>query len=109
NPESPFGASDLVFVDTVGTGFSRVLGKGTTADFYGANQDASSVTQFIERWLTKYRRWDSPKFLMGESYGTVRASLLTRTLFGLNGMPLRGISLNGVMLIGHDANLLPFS
>lgn len=108
NPESPFGVSDLVFVDPVGTGFSRVLGKGTPADFHGANQDAASVAQFIERWLTTHRRWDSPKFLMGESYGTVRASLLTRTLFGLNGSPLRGISLNGVMLIGHDANLLAF-
>jgi carboxypeptidase C (cathepsin A) len=109
NPDSPFGVSDLVFIDPVGTGFSRVMGKGTTADFHGANQDAASVAQFIERWLTKHRRWDSPKFLMGESYGTVRASLLTRALFGLNGSPLRGISINGLMLIGHDANLLPFT
>jgi carboxypeptidase C (cathepsin A) len=108
NPDSPLAVSDLVFVDPVGTGFSRFVGKGSAADFYGSNQDANSVAQFIERWLTENRRWQSPKFLLGESYGTVRASLLTAVLLGgSSGVALRGISLNGLILAGHDGGLVP--
>lgn len=108
NPDSPLGVADLVFIDPVGTGFSRIRGKGSPGDFYGNNQDADSIAQFIERWLTTNHRWESPKFLMGESYGTVRASLLAGVLLGESGaIALRGIGLDGIVLIGHDGNLIP--
>lgn len=108
NPDSPLAVSDLVFIDPIGTGFSQILGKGAAADFYGNNQDARSVTQFIERWLDEHRRWNSPKFLMGESYGTVRASLLTALLMGgSDNVAVRGIALNGLMMVGHDGGIVP--
>ncbi len=108
NPDSPLAVADLVFIDPIGTGFSRVVGKGRESGFYGSNQDAASVGQFIESWLKANRRWESPKFLLGESYGTVRASLLTDVLMGgANKSPLLGVSFRGLILIGHDGGLVP--
>lgn len=108
NPDSPLAVADLVFIDPIGTGFSRFVGKGSESDFFGNNQDAASVGQFIESWLTANRRWESPKFLLGESYGTVRASLLTDVLMGgANKSPLLGVSFQGLILIGHDGGLVP--
>jgi carboxypeptidase C (cathepsin A) len=86
-------ATDLVFVDAPGTGFSRVAGKGKKDDFYGVDQDARAFTQFIERWLTAHHRWDSPKFLIGESYGTTRAANVVDRLQS------DGVGVNGVVLI----------
>lgn len=102
NPDSLLDVADLVFIDPVGTGWSKVVGKGTTADFWGVDEDADTVSQFIELWLTEHRRWNSPKFVMGESYGSVRAAVLPRALMGgplYVGM-MRGITLNGVILLG---------
>jgi carboxypeptidase C (cathepsin A) len=102
NPHSLLDVADLVFIDPVGTGFSKVIGKGTTADFWGVDEDADSVAQFIELWLTEHRRWNAPKFVMGESYGSVRAAVLPRALMGgpmYVGL-MRGITLNGVVLLG---------
>lgn len=82
NPHSLLDVADLVFIDPVGTGWSRVVGKGTTADFWGVDEDADTVSQFIELWLTEHRRWNAPKFVMGESYGSVRAAVLPRALMG---------------------------
>lgn len=102
NPYSVLDVADLVFIDPVGTGFSRVIGKGTTADFWGVDEDADSVAQFIELWLSEYGRWNSPKFIMGESYGSVRAAVLPRALMGspLYAGVMRGITVNGVVLLG---------
>ncbi|HEY6458296.1 MAG TPA: hypothetical protein VIY90_23710, partial [Steroidobacteraceae bacterium] len=77
NQYSLLDASDLVFVDAMGTGFSRILGKedggvGTPKDFYGVDPDAKAFAQFISQFLSKYGRWNSPKYLIGESYGTTR-------------------------------------
>lgn len=102
NPHSVLDVADLVFIDPVGTGFSRVIGKGTTADFWGVDEDAESVAQFIELWLSEYGRWNAPKFIMGESYGSIRAAVLPRALMGspiYNGV-MRGITVNGVVLLG---------
>jgi carboxypeptidase C (cathepsin A) len=108
NPDSPLVATDLVFIDPVGTGFSHVVGKGAPADFFGSNQDAQTIGAFIEHWLSEHGRWQSPKYLAGESYGTVRASLLTAVLArGGHGVALRGISVNGLIFIGHDGGLVP--
>ena len=102
NPYSLLDVADLVFIDPVGTGWSKVVGKGVNADFWGVDEDADTVAQFIELWLSEHGRWNAPKFVMGESYGSVRAAVLPRALMGgpmYVGL-MRGITLNGVILLG---------
>ena len=72
NDFSLLDASDLVFVDAPGTGFSRIAGKDKKKEFYGVDQDAHAFAEFIVAYLSKYGRWNSPKYLFGESYGTPR-------------------------------------
>jgi carboxypeptidase C (cathepsin A) len=106
NPHSLLRVSDLVFVDPIGTGYSRALGEKNNRDYWGVDEDADSVSEFIRRYLSEHRRWNSPKFLIGESYGTIRASLLvSRLQSGLN-----SVFLNGVILISPamDVGTLPF-
>jgi len=86
-------ASDLVFIDAPGTGFSRVLGKDAGKAFWGTDQDGHAFDRFIRRFLTKYHRWNSPKFIFGESYGTTRSAVLSRML--------QGVDLNGVVLLSQ--------
>lgn len=102
NPNTLLDVADLVFIDPIGTGWSRAIGKGKSTDFWGVNEDAEATAQFIEQWLSEHGRWDAPKYVMGESYGSVRAALLPRTLMGgpfYNGV-MRGITLNGIVLLG---------
>src|SRR5690349_19259850 len=70
NDYSLLDASDLVFIDAPGAGFSRVTGKEKEKSFYGVDQDAYAFAEFITSFLSKYGRWNSPKYLFGESYGT---------------------------------------
>jgi carboxypeptidase C (cathepsin A) len=91
NHDSILDKTDEVFVDAPNTGFSRVLGYGKPADFMGVDQDGRAFTQFIERYLTKFGRWNSPKFLFGESYGTTRDAVLANMLQDAN------VQLNGVV------------
>lgn len=93
NPYSLIDKSDLVFVDAIGTGFSKPVGKGEGKDFYGVDQDISAFGRFIQRYLSVNNRWNSPKFLLGESYGTTRAAGLSLWL------QQKGIALNGVTLL----------
>lgn len=95
NQNSLLDVTDLVFIDPVGTGYSRPLGDTEGKEFYGVNEDADSIAEFIRLWLTENGRWNSPKFLAGESYGTTRAAALTEKLQG----GWNGIGLNGVILI----------
>ncbi len=92
-------AADLVFIDAPGTGYSRVGGKGKNDDYYGVDQDARAFTRFIERWLTAHDRWGSPKFLIGESYGTTRAANVVDRL------QIDGVGVNGVVLISSALDL----
>ncbi len=92
NHDSLLDASDLVFVDAVGTGYSHVVGKGTDKMFWGVDQDVKSFGQFIQRYLTQFNRWNSPKFLLGESYGTTRSAVLAQDLVQ------KGVYINGVIL-----------
>ncbi|HET7922831.1 MAG TPA: peptidase S10 [Gammaproteobacteria bacterium] len=104
NGNSLLDASDLVFVDAPGTGFGRVLGKdqggeGSAKDVYGIDEDARAFAQFITRYITVNNRWNSPKFLFGESYGTTRSAVLANILetddsVGLNGVILLSSILN---------------
>lgn len=92
NADSPLSIADLVFIDPIGTGYSRPLGTKETKAYWGLKEDARSVADFIETWITQERRWNSPKYLIGESYGTVRASLVAEML-GTSGIALNGIAL----------------
>ena len=98
NDESLLDASDLVFVDAPGTGFSRIAGKDKEKAFYGVDQDLHAFTDFITQFLTKYNRWNSPKYLFGESYGTMRAAGLTLALQNSD------VDLNGVILLSDILN-----
>ena len=89
--------TDLVFIDPVGTGYSRLVGKGKGKDFYGLNEDVASFAQFIRKWVTDNGRWFSPKYLAGESYGTTRAAYLGKALEGSG----QNMALNGMILISQ--------
>ena len=102
NPNSVLDVADLVFVDPVGTGFSKAADGVDPKAFWGVDEDAESMAQFIELWLDEHGRWNSPKYILGESYGSVRAAVLPRALLGspiYNGL-MRGITLNGIVLMG---------
>jgi carboxypeptidase C (cathepsin A) len=95
-PQALLDVTDLVFVDPVGTGFSRALGKHEDKEFWGLNADADAIVAFIETWLTRSRRWASPKYLAGESFGTTRAAAVAGRLEAR-----AGVSLNGLVLISQ--------
>src|SRR5580704_229849 len=80
NGSSLLDASDLVFIDAPGAGFSRIAGKDKEKAFFGVDQDAYAFADFISQFLTKYERWNSPKYLFGESYGTPRSAVLINQL-----------------------------
>ena len=98
NQYSLLDKTDLVFVDAVGTGFSRPVGKATMKNFAGTDQDAQAFAKFIERYIGVYHRWNSPKFLFGESYGTTRSAALSDLLEN------DGVSLNGIVLMSTILN-----
>jgi carboxypeptidase C (cathepsin A) len=85
--------TDLVFIDPVSTGYSRPAPGESANDFHGYNEDIQSVGDFIRLWVTKYSRWSSPKFILGESYGTTRAAGLSGFLQDRYSMYLNGIVL----------------
>jgi carboxypeptidase C (cathepsin A) len=91
-------AADLVFIDPVGTGFSRAEGKAKDKDFWGIDQDAKSLAQFICSYVSRNGRWNSPKFLIGESYGTFRSAVLANRLQSHDGMYLNGIVMVSTVL-----------
>lgn len=113
NAESLLAHSDLLFVDPVSTGYSRAVRGGTPADFHGFTADLESVAEVIRLWVTREQRWLSPKYLVGESYGTLRAAALAGYLqerFGmyLNGMALISTVLDLGCLLFSEGNLLPY-
>ena len=99
NVSSLLDATDLVFIDAPGTGFSRIAGKDKEKAFFGVDQDAYAFAQFISQFLTKYGRWNSPKYLFGESYGTPRSAVLINQLESD-----RAIDFNGVILLSQILN-----
>ncbi len=101
NEETLLRYSDLVFVDPVGTGYSHALGKKSDRDYWGVDEDSEIIAKFIRSFLTANKRWNSPKYLAGESYGTIRASLLVRDL---ELAPLDGLNINGVILLSAALN-----
>lgn len=96
NDDSLLDATDLVFIDAPGTGFGRIAGKDATKNFYGTDPDAYAFTSFISQFLARYNRYQSPKYLFGESYGTTRSAILADEL-----QREKNIDLNGVMLLSQ--------
>jgi carboxypeptidase C (cathepsin A) len=96
NPYSLLDVSDLVFVDAPGTGFGKMVGKDKEKAFWGVDADADAFADFITQFLSKYGRWNSPKYLFGESYGTTRSAVLARVL-----VTEKMVDLNGVILLSQ--------
>lgn len=95
NPDSILDVTDLVFIDPVGTGWSHTIGDTDPKDYWGVGQDAASVARVIRQWLSENGRWNSPKYLGGESYGTTRSAAVVNELEG----QYNDVALNGVILI----------
>jgi carboxypeptidase C (cathepsin A) len=110
NPDSLLDKSDLVFINPVGTGYSAAIAPYKNKDFWGVDQDARSIRQFIKRYLTANDRWNSPKFLFGESYGTPRSAVLAYLLHE-DGVDLNGVTLQSSILdytqAGNPVGALP--
>jgi carboxypeptidase C (cathepsin A) len=110
NPDSLLDKSDLVFINPVGTGYSAAIAPNKNRDFWGVDQDARSIKQFIKRFLTKNDRWNSPKYLFGESYGTARSCVLAYFLHE-DGIDLNGVTLQSSILdytqAGNPVGALP--
>lgn len=98
NAYSLIDRSDLVFIDAVGTGFSTPVGKGKGKDFWGVDQDLDAFAKAITRYVTINHRWNAPKFLFGESYGTTRSAGLVDKLQN------EGMAFNGVVLLSSILN-----
>lgn len=107
NPDSPLDVADIVLFDPPGTGFSRLLPEAKAEQFYGTDQDARATCDFIMSWVRENRRWNSPKYLMGESYGTIRAAVVAKRLAGgpTASGSMDGVTLNGVILLGQAMDI----
>jgi carboxypeptidase C (cathepsin A) len=103
NPDTLLDVSDLVFIDAPGTGFGRLVGKDAEKAFWGVDEDGGAFARFIARFITKYNRWNSPKFVFGESYGTTRSAVLAKML-----EENKSIDLNGVILLSQIFNFSVF-
>ncbi|HEX5789607.1 MAG TPA: hypothetical protein VFY13_00575 [Luteolibacter sp.] len=116
NPYSILDVCDLVFIDPVSTGYSRAADGKKPDAFHGVNGDIEAVAEFIQRWITENNRWASPKYLLGESYGGIRAAGVADSLQSRHGMPLNGVVLLSSLLdygtlggdSGHDLEYLVF-
>jgi carboxypeptidase C (cathepsin A) len=102
NPDTLLDVTDLVFIDAPTTGLSREVGKAEPKDFFGVDKDLDAFTRTIQRYLTKYQRWNSPKFIIGESYGTTRAAGLSNSLLDA------GVQLNGIAFVSTVFNFADF-
>jgi carboxypeptidase C (cathepsin A) len=104
NNYSILDVSDVVMIDPVGTGLSRAVGKAKNVDFWGVDQDIKSVSQFIKGYVNDNERWNSPKFLLGESYGTFRSAGVADYL-----QENMGIAVNGVVLVSNVLDIRTLS
>ena len=98
NPNSLLDKTDEVFIDMPGSGFGRILPAGSPKMFYGLDADVRAFAQFIQRYITENGRWNSPKFLYGESYGTTRSAALSNYLEQTDAISLNGVVLQSTIL-----------
>ena len=99
NASSLMDVSDMVFIDAPGAGFSRIAGRDKEKAFWGVDEDAAAFTSFITAFLSQYGRWNSPKYLFGESYGTPRSAVLINNL-----ETGESVDFNGVILLSQILN-----
>ena len=99
NQYSLLDATDLVFIDAPGTGFGRIAGPNKEKSFYGVDPDAYAFADFITGFLTRFGRWNSPKYLFGESYGTTRTAVLVNEL-----ETEREVDVNGIVMLSQILN-----
>lgn len=97
NNRGLFDMTDFVFIDPVGTGYSQVIGSGKVEDYWGLTEDAASIGTFIRQWITENERWMSPKYIVGESFGTTRAVGVANYLEGGG----QDMAINGLILISQ--------
>ncbi|WP_159620320.1 S10 family peptidase [Arthrobacter zhaoguopingii] len=109
NPESLLETSDLVMIDPVNTGFSRVVEGEKTDEFHAFIEDRDLVAEVIRLWTTRNNRWLSPKYLVGESYGTLRAVAVAGRLFDAYGMAVNGLGLISTVLNMSTLRFFPGS
>ncbi|MGQ0561026.1 MAG: S10 family peptidase [Gemmatimonadota bacterium] len=102
NPHSILDVADIVYVDPVNTGFSRILGGAKREQFFGVNEDVAYLAKWIETFVSRNGRWTSPKFLIGESYGTTRVAGLARRLQNSHWLFLNGVILVSPTSLGVD-------
>jgi len=103
NPHCMLDICDIVMIDPVGTGYARLYNEQAEKAYYGIDEDAASIAHFIEDWLTRHDRWQSPKYIMGESYGTLRCGVLASALMGgptSHSGRVAGIPIDGVIMLG---------
>ena len=96
NKLSPLSNADLVFIDPVGTGYSRAIGCHEGEEFWGVSEHPKIIAEFIRRWITDNKRWNSPRYILGESYGGIRGPLLVSELRSGSITP---IEVNGLLLV----------
>ncbi len=115
NPHTLLDVSDLVFIDPISTGYSRAHPPEDAAKFHSVKKDMLAMAEFIRLFLTRYKRWCSPKFIAGESYGGTRAAYLAHHLehelgIGLNGLMFISPALNfQTLLFGRESNQLAYA
>ncbi len=102
NPHSILDVADILYVDPVNTGFSRILGDADRSQFFGVNEDVSYLAKWLETFVTRHGRWADPKYLIGESYGTTRVSGLANELQSSHWMYLNGVVLVSPTELGID-------
>ncbi len=107
NEGSLIDVTDMVFIDPVGTGFSKPVGKGNGRMFWGVDEDSRSLTQFVYQYVTRNGRWNSPKYLIGESYGTTRSAVLVNRLQSQENMDFNGVVLISSVLDFETLNFAP--
>jgi carboxypeptidase C (cathepsin A) len=107
NVDSPLDAADIVLIDPPGTGYSRLSPTGKGEQYYGTQQDAQAMIDVVQQWLRRHGRFNAPKYLVSESYGTIRAALMAKLMAGgptqTGGMD--GMTLNGVILLGQSLDI----
>jgi len=112
NPYTLLDRSDLVLVDAIGAGFSRAVNEGLSKKFWGVKGDIEAFSEFIRLYITRYERWSSPLFLLGESYGTTRAAGVAAHLadhgISFNGITLLSMVLSFQTLVDNKSNDLPY-
>jgi len=113
NTESPIDVTDIVMIDPVATGFSHTEASASTDKFFGVKNDYVSIAAFIRNFLNTNQRWNSPKYILGESYGGIRGPLLTQYLqdemgIGVDGLVLVSPALSDTTFFGETDNNVPY-